>query len=66
MMELSETQKLLVNGLKLFKVEKECIVGIMLMLKEEDQMWDMMDCMADNLKATQEELLLKATEIYNS
>ena len=66
MMELSETQKLLVNGLKLFKVEKECIVGIMLMLKEEDQMWDMMDYMADNLKATQEELLLKATEIYNS
>jgi hypothetical protein len=58
-MGLTETQQLLLNGLELFKVEEEAIIGIMITLQNENQMDMLMNYMAENQKATQEDILLK-------
>ena len=62
-MALTEKQQLLLNGLELFKVEQEAIIGIMVALQDEKEMDMLMDYMAKNQKATQEEILLKTAEI---
>ena len=62
-MELTEKQKLLLNGLELFKVEQEAKIGIMIALQDEKQMDMLMNYMANNQKATQEEILIKTVEI---
>ena len=62
-MELSETQKLLINGLKLFKMEKEEIIIIMILLQEEDQMNSLMHFMINHREANQEDILEEAVNI---
>lgn len=62
-MELTEKQKLLLNGLELFKVEQEAIIGIMVALQDEKRMDMLMNYMAKNQKTTQEEILIKTVEI---
>lgn len=65
-MELTKKQQLLLNGLELFKVEQEAIIGIMVTLQDEKQMDMLMNYMANNQKATQEEILIKTVEIKRS
>ena len=62
-MKLSETQKLLMSGLKVFGVENDLIVGIMLLLQDEDQQERLMEWMAEHEGATPETILRIATEI---
>ena len=62
-MELTKTQKLLLNGLQLFGVERGAIIGIMVALQEEDEMYELMYFMADNPEATQEDILYKTAQI---
>ena len=62
-MALTEKQQLLLNGLELFKVEQEAIIGIMITLQQPEEMDMLMDYMMKNQKATQEEILLKTVEI---
>lgn len=62
-MKLTETQKLLMTGLKVFGVENDLIVGIMLMLQEEDQQEQLMEWMAEHEGAKPEVILQTATEI---
>ena len=62
-MELTETEQLLIDGLTLFKVDKDMIVGIILMLQDnEEGMEELMRYMADN-RPTPNEISLKALEI---
>ena len=60
---LTQTQELLIDGLRAFGVEKDLIIGIMIMLTEEDQQEQLMEWMADHEKAKPEEILQRATEI---
>ncbi len=62
-MKLTRKQHLLLNGLALFNVEQKAIIGIMIALQDEKQMDLLMNYMAKNHKATQEEILLKTVEI---
>ena len=62
-MKLSETQKLLMSGLKVFGVENDLIVGIMLLLQDEDQQERLMEWMAEHEGAKPETILRIATEI---
>ena len=60
---LSQTQELLLDGLRAFGVEKDLIIGIMIMLPKEDQQYELMYWMANHAEAKPEDILLKATEI---
>ncbi len=62
-MELTESQKLLLRGLKTFGVELDEMVGIMLFLKTEEQQWELMRWMADNQTATSSDIVGKTMEI---
>jgi hypothetical protein len=62
-MVLSKQQKLLINGLELFGVEKGAIVGIMVSLQKPEQMEKLMEYMANNPTMTQEDILGKTAEI---
>jgi hypothetical protein len=62
-MVLSKQQKLLINGLELFGVEKGAIVGIMVALQKPEQMEKLMEYMADNPTMPQEDILEKTSEI---
>ena len=42
-MTLSEEQKLIIEGLKICNVKKENIIIISLLLKSEEQQWQMLD-----------------------
>ena len=63
-MELSETQKLLIRGLMLFPVSEENQEAIFLFLfKSEENMWSMMDFLANNRDATEQQILKKLENI---
>lgn len=62
-MALTKTQELLLDGLKIFKVQKDSIVAVMLALKTESQMMKLMEIMARNPRMTEEEILLKTVQI---
>lgn len=62
-MELTETQQTLINGLKVSEVDKDMIVGIMLMLQDnEEGMEELIYYIADN-RPTANEICNKALEI---
>ena len=61
--KLTQAQKDLLRGLKIFRVDEECIIVIMLMTQKAFQTEMMIDYMISHEKATQEELLSKAMEI---
>ena len=65
-MKLTETQELLINGLRVFEVEKDLIIGIMLLLSKTEQQEEMMEWMAEHEGAKPETLLQIAVEISNS
>ena len=60
--KLTQAQKGLLRGLKIFRVDEECIIVIMLMTQKAFQTEMMIDYMISHEK-TQEELLSKAMEI---
>lgn len=62
-MELTESQKFLINGLDLFGVEMDEMLGIVLVLKSEAQQWELMEWMADNQTATPSDIVGKTMDI---
>ncbi len=62
-MELTETQRLLINGLIAFKARRGIIVHICLLLEEEQQQIEMIQYMVDHQNATGEELLQQAKKM---
>ena len=63
-MELSMTEKVLIHLLKTSKIDKDAIIGITLMLREQETMMeDMIIYLSDNPKATQADTLMKAVEL---
>ena len=61
--KLTQAQKDLLRGLKILRVDEECIIVIMLMTQKAFQTEMMIDYIISHEKATQEELLSKAMEI---
>lgn len=63
-MELTETQKLLIRGLRLFPISEENQEAVFLFLfKSEEKMWEMMDFLAENKEATEQQIMKKLTDI---
>lgn len=62
-MELTEAEKLLIHGLKLYGVELEDALGIMLLLNTEQMQDEMMLWMTENRQATTSNLIGKAMDI---
>lgn len=62
-MILTETQDVLLDGLIAFGVEKDLIIGIMLMLKDEIEQYKLMYWMADHPYACAEDILERALKI---
>ena len=62
-MELTEAEKLLIHGLKLYNVELEDALGIMLLLNTEQMQDEMMLWMTENREATTSDLIGKAMDI---
>ena len=62
-MALTQTEKHLINGLKVFEVEKEAILGIVAALRTEKQQWAMINYLVNNRQATQSDILLELVKI---
>ena len=62
-MALTQTEKLLVRGLKIFGASEDETVSIGLLLETEEQQLEMMYWMADNPEATPSDLIGKALDI---
>ena len=62
-MGLTEVQKCLITGLKIFGVEKDAIVGIMLALPKEEQQIEMLEWMRSNMGASTSDILGKTAEL---
>ena len=63
MIELTPAQQYLIKWLKVMKVGKEEMIGIMMLLKTPIQMDEMMDWLCHHQKATPSEIVGKALEI---
>lgn len=62
-MELTQTQEMLIEGLGLFGVHQDQVVGIMVSMKDnEEGMVELMNYMADN-KPTAHEIIKKSIEL---
>lgn len=67
-MELTELQKILIGGLKLFGLEKDNIIMVMLMLKSSEQaQMDLLTWVSDNIynNPTKEQVMNKAEELMD-
>lgn len=62
-MELTNIQKHLIVGLRIFGVEKDAIVGIVSAMETEEQQCALMEWMAENERAKTPEILKKVAEI---
>ena len=56
-MELTNIQKHMIVGLKIFNVEKDAIVGIVAAMETEEQQCALMEWMAEHEGATTSEIL---------
>ena len=65
-MALTWLQKHLIDGLRIFGVEKDAIVGIVLALPEPEQLEAMMEWMCEHEGATTAQILKKTAEISRS
>ncbi len=63
-MEELELEELVVKTMVEHNVEKNSIVGVMLMLKTEKQQQEILDYMNDNPKADQTAILNEAVEMF--
>lgn len=64
-MELTNIQKHLIFGLRIFDVEKDAIVGIVSAMETEEQQCALMEWMAENEGAKTPEILRKTAELVN-
>ena len=62
-MALTETQKLLIRGLRLFNLDEETQEGIFLSLQNEAQQWELMDFLCANKTATEAEIIKETIRI---
>lgn len=62
-MSLTRTEQHLICGLKVFEVKTGMAMAIIMTLQDEDQMWEMMEYMAEHKGATADELLDQARRI---
>ena len=62
-MELTNIQKYLISGLRLFGVEKDAIVGIVSAMETESQQCRLMEWMAENKGVKTPEILKKVAEL---
>ena len=65
-MALTEAQKHLIVGLRIFGVEKDAIVGIVSALPRPEQLDEMMEWMCEHEGASTSAILRKVAEIVNS
>ena len=65
-MALTQAQKHLIAGLKLFGVEKDAIVGIVSTLKKPAQQDAMMEWMCEHEGATTADILKKTAELVQT
>ena len=61
--KLSEAQASLIESLKFLKLEQDAIVVIMLLIPKDEQIAEMAEFLLENPKATEADILKKATEI---
>ena len=61
--KLSKAQANLIDCLKFLKLEQDTIIVIMLMIPKDEQIAKMAEFLLDNPKASESEILKKATEI---
>lgn len=64
-MALTNAQKHLIDGLRIFGVEMDAIIGIVCALEKPEQQRAMMEWMCDHEGATTAEILKKTAEIVN-
>ena len=62
-MELLLTQKLLLAGLKLFRVSKGQCMVIMMLMDTEEKRWSLMEYLQNHLNASEEEIMTQARRI---
>lgn len=62
-MELTNIQKHLIVGLRIFGVEKDAIVGIVSAMETEKQQCSLMEWMSEKEGAKTPEILIKVAEI---
>ena len=65
-MALTQAQKHLIAGLRLFGVEKDAIVGIVSALPQPEQLDAMMEWMSEHEGTTTAQILRKTAELVNS
>ena len=65
-MALSELQKYLIVGLRIFGVEKDAILGIISAAETDDQLCEMMEWMCEHEGASTAEILKKTVELAQS
>lgn len=65
-MALTNIQKYLIAGLRIFNVEKDAIVGIVSALETEEQQCRLMEWMAEHEGATTSQILRETVEIVHS
>ena len=64
--KLSEAQASLIECLKFLKLEQDTIVVIMLLIPDDEQIASMAGYLLENPRATESDILKKATEISKS
>ena len=64
-MALTEAQKHLIVGLRIFGVERDAIIGIVSALQKPEQQDAMMEWMCEHEGATTSEILRKTAELVN-
>ena len=62
-MALGKTHRILIQLLKVCEIDEEGIVGIMLMLQEEDQVRQMIDWIDQNPTASKSQILMQVAEL---
>ena len=63
-MELTDTQKLLIRGLRLFPISEENQEAVFLFLfKSEEMMWEMIDFLAGDRNSTEQQIMEKLENI---
>ena len=65
-MELTESQKLLIRGLRFFDLTEEEQEAIFLFLQTEEQQWAMMDYLVDHRHATGQDVLKELSRILKT
>ena len=61
--QLSKAQEMLIECLQFLKISKDAIIGVMMMIPEDEQIAEMASYLLENRQATENDILEKAVEI---